>query len=107
MEHRRVRILPRPNRWSFRSIVAGHAVFVALIAAIVGLGLALAPHLSGWLVEPIGTTRSGKPTATGFQLLQVVSLVVVLISEWAWLSLASPKPDRTQSTIRRGRGPGE
>ena len=83
----RITLFTGRNRPLIGRMAAGHSTFLLLISGMEELGLFTTPHLPDWFDELLGISRSGRPAGTGFQFLQMAAFVLILLAEWAWLSL--------------------
>ncbi len=78
---------PKPTR----TILLVHMVIVALIAEIVNFGLYVGPSLPAWLSEPLSWSSSGRAGKSGFDLIEMATLGIILMAEAFWLRRNMPK----------------
>jgi len=74
-----------------RAIFLVHCLFLGFVAEVVNFGLYIRPSLPVWLVESSGTGRRGRPTASAFDLFEMVVLVASLLFEFVWLRWNMPR----------------
>ncbi|MFY9854629.1 MAG: hypothetical protein WAK26_12210 [Terracidiphilus sp.] len=81
-----------------QAIFLVHCVFLALVAEVINFGLYIKPRLPAWLDESSWYTRSGRPAATWFELLEMATLFIIFCVEFIWLLKNMPnKTDNLDS----------
>ena len=83
---------PKPTK----TILIIHLICVAWIAEIINFGLFIKPSLPIWLDSPLGINEPGRPSGTGFDLLEMAVLGMILLVEFLWLLRNMPSRQRCQ-----------